>query len=242
MVASGLLDANKYGEAMVKIGEEARRLKREGEEGRQANTLLGVMLKAKIKDEMGAVLVEYGGKLKQGAVDKAVTAYEKVTKSFSRDEMNDIRLQIAEMRGATRAGGSGDGSTAMIKNAEFMVQRGIAKNYQEAYQMLNTAKDNPEALVKTLVSEGIKNNAMLPQDEQKTPKQIAQEARSVVQELYGNQTTPPQPGDQQQGVTKFDEALLLNPAPTGGPQRGMTPQAPKPRSSRGAAGLNSFYR
>lgn len=241
MVASGLLDANKYGEAMVKVGEEARKLKREGEEGKQANTLLGVMLKAKTKDEMGAVLVEYGGRLKQGAVDKAVTAYEKVTKSFSRDEMNEIRLQIAEMRGATRAGGgSGEGSTAMIKNAEFMVRRGIAQNYQEAYQMLNTAKDNPEALVKTLVSEGIKNNALLPFDQQKTPKQIAQEARSVVQELYGGQGQP-QPLGPQSGITKFDEALLLDQASPGGPRRGMA-AAPKPGSSRGATGLNSFYR
>lgn len=136
---------------------------------------------------------------------------------------------------ASRARAGGDGSTALIKNAEFMVQRGIAKDFNQAFQMLNTAKDNPAALVKTLVTEGIKNNAMLPAGQQKTPQQLVQEAREIVaglQEIDQPPATAP---------TAFDQALILSPAPapSGGPRRGLAQPKPSSQSSKNPA-LNFF--
>ena len=134
------------------------------------------------------------------------------------------------------AGGGADGSTALIKNAEFMVQRGIAKDFNQAFQMLNTAKDNPAALVKSLVTEGLKNNALLPAGQQKTPQQLVQEAREIVaglQEIDQPAATAP---------TAFDQALILNPAPApnAGPRRGLAP--PKPSSQSQVNPASKFFR
>ena len=146
----------------------------------------------------------------------------------------DRQATIAASR--ARAGGGADGSTALIKNAEFMVQRGIAKDFNQAFQMLNTAKDNPAALVKSLVTKGLENNALLPAGQQKTPQQLVQEAREIVaglQEIDQPAATAP---------TAFDQALILNPAPApnAGPRRGLAP--PKPSSQSQVNPASKFFR
>lgn len=132
-----------------------------------------------------------------------------------------------------------ESSTALIKNAEFLVNRGIVPDYQAAYQALNTSKDNPEALMKTLISEGMKNNALLP--EPKTPQQIVQEAKEVVSGLYPQRQGGGQASGsgQQAAPTATDQAVLLNQSgPAGGltgPRAGIIPPKPSSKGSRNKA-------
>ena len=149
---------------------------------------------------------------------------------------------------------SGAGSTSLIKNTNWMVRTGIAKNRSDAYQMLSAGRKDPASLVLHIVDQGIKAQqdqgiyptlaSGKPNPDYKTPAQLRENAVQALQSIYANMrpsgaastqpaAAPAAPqGLQLQGATTqalpADGSAVQNPDGSYSGRINRSPQAPAP--------------
>lgn len=151
--------------------------------------------KSKMRRESGkdlADLMQKQSDLEQRADDKRLDREERARAA---KEANEVKRDIAEGNNATRKetaalirAAGGDKAPADVRTVEWMVVNGVAGDAKDGWAKLNTAKQNPQALVSDIYKSMKESDAL--RGGKRSNADLVAEAKVVANEILGVTAAP----------------------------------------------------